>query len=854
MKLHFLGGADEVGASCLLVETAGRKVVVDGGIRMGGHRGDRLPDLSLATAAGGVDAVVLTHAHLDHSGALPLIAGAFPKAEIRATEPTCALLRILLLDAAKIMEEKGEKEQELPLYPLPAVETLLARTEPVRFYEPIALCEGDVRATFFPAGHVLGAAAVGLESSEGALLVTGDVSVSAQRTVPGMQVPRFRPDAVVCESTYGARLHASRKAEEQRLAATVVDAVRQGKRVLIPAFALGRAQEVILILRSVLARDDVEDFPVWVDGMVRAVCSTYDQHSPYLSRRLQHKVEEERELFYGARGCVQPVTSVEQREEIASGPPCVVITSSGMLSGGPSTFYAQRWCGRSDAVLCITGYQDEEAPGRKVQEVARGEVGEVNLGGGLLPIKCDVGTYALSAHADSQQLTSMMSALRPRRVFLVHGDKSARRALSETMAGSGLDVYLPSTGETIEMRSTAGFSQGADANISSRRQAGRRRTIRGIGRGAELAPGSVADLRRWCWEKSGSRRSWSVTELAEVWHGSESLPNDLESFRKVLWESQPVFRPDPKRPFHFRPSDPEKEPEPDKQEEPRDEAGRLEQNAAIALAQDLLGDEPTFYKAGADRACWTLRLGFHFPAVARARCSERLDRIARHTGWAVEIGDDVHLQALTNKVREILKSSHCLQRAPSVYKDDLVVEVKTSSPPDEKERSELSDRLERETGFSLRFKKNKTTPKAKRAYDASGRMEINLTYGEVDRAFAQQPHAPRKKSKKRRGDREVVELAFISPEVGLRYRQLLDELEQLTGWSFRVAEKVDQGAVLALARKLIPKEWSLKKNPGLDVANRKVMVKLSEPVDEGRVSEVAAPLEEESGFSLDVRT
>jgi Cft2 family RNA processing exonuclease len=251
--VHFLGGADEVGASSLLVEAGGKRILIDAGIRMGKAQGDKLPDLSRATSLGGLDAVLLTHAHLDHSGALPLVHGAFPSAEVLCTEPTAAILRVLLLDAVKIMEKNAGAEDEIPLYPLPAVEALLGRLTTVRFLDPISLCAGLITATFFPAGHVLGAAAIGLQTPEGNLLVTGDVSVSPQRTVTGMSVPRFKPDLVVCESTYGNRLHASRRAEEERLIETVFSAVRGGQKVLIPAFALGRAQEVILVLLRLIA-------------------------------------------------------------------------------------------------------------------------------------------------------------------------------------------------------------------------------------------------------------------------------------------------------------------------------------------------------------------------------------------------------------------------------------------------------------------------------------------------------------------------------------------------------------------------------------------------------------------------
>ena len=354
MRVHFLGGADEVGASCVLVEAGGRRVLVDAGVRMGAAQRDRLPDLARATELGGLDAVVLTHAHLDHSGALPLVHGAFPAAPVWMTGPTLGLLHILLLDAIRVMESKSEQEGEIPLYPLPAVEALLGASHAAPMLEPVPLCGGEVRATFFPAGHVLGAAAVGLETAEGNVLVTGDISITDQLTVPGMARPRFSADVVVCESTYGGRLHASRRAEEERLAEKVLDVARDGGKVLVPAFALGRAQEVLLILRRALALPDAPLVTVHADGMVRAICNIYNQYADHLSPALRRRAGEGRGLFYTGDGRVRPVQSPGEREQILAGGPCVIVSSSCMLSGGPSASYAAALASSASAMPALS--------------------------------------------------------------------------------------------------------------------------------------------------------------------------------------------------------------------------------------------------------------------------------------------------------------------------------------------------------------------------------------------------------------------------------------------------------------------------------------------------------------------
>src|SRR5512143_1050021 len=220
MRITFLGGADQVGASSLLIEIAGRRVLVDAGIQPSprarwGLGGDQLPDLAQVNRAGGVDAILVTHAHTDHTGALELVTERY-RCPVYATPVTIALTRVLHADSRRIMQTRLDEEGDLPLFDDVAVGKLLTAFVPVPFHTRIPLGSG-ASITFFPAGHIAGAAMIGLESDEGRVLISGDVSVSPQRTVDGLKPPAFRPDVLVLESTYGGRLHANRATEERRL-------------------------------------------------------------------------------------------------------------------------------------------------------------------------------------------------------------------------------------------------------------------------------------------------------------------------------------------------------------------------------------------------------------------------------------------------------------------------------------------------------------------------------------------------------------------------------------------------------------------------------------------------------------
>jgi Cft2 family RNA processing exonuclease len=196
MKLTFLGGADEVGASSTLIEIAGKRLLVDVGIRISpksvrGISNDQLPDLQQISEIGGPDYILVTHAHTDHTGALPLVLEQYPDAPVFATEPSIALTKVLQADAQFIMKNKQEEEGELPLFDEISVTRLLDAFQPVQFRQPIHLGDG-LQVSYYPSGHIMGAAMLVIESEEGILVMSGDLSMTPQRAVVKAELPRTR--------------------------------------------------------------------------------------------------------------------------------------------------------------------------------------------------------------------------------------------------------------------------------------------------------------------------------------------------------------------------------------------------------------------------------------------------------------------------------------------------------------------------------------------------------------------------------------------------------------------------------------------------------------------------------------
>ncbi len=524
MKLTFLGGADEVGASSTLVEIGGKRLLIDAGIRISpkssrGIENDQLPHLAPITDSGGPDYILVTHAHTDHTGALPLVVERYPHVPVILTRPTEALVRVLQADAQRIMKSKKDAEGELPLFDEVAVERLLESFQYVEFNQPLRLGEG-LQVTYIPSGHIVGAAMLLLESAEGTLMMSGDLSLNDQRAVVSAELKNVKVDAMVMESTYGGRAHANRKAEEMRLIETLKRVTERGGKVLIPAFALGRAQEIMQII---LAYRDELDAPVYADGMVRSVCDAYHTFSDVLPKNTVRAAKDDH-LFF--RNKIKPIRSRAMREQIAnSEEPLVVVASSGMLTGGASVAYARAFAGDERNGIFLTGYQDEEAPGRYIQRALReqseGQAVTIKLDGKPTTVRCELGTYSLSAHADEGELVSIAEHFDAKEIMLVHGDPSARHSLATRLRQRGRRVLLPKIAQT----ETFAFAP--------------RPWALGVKSGKETKPLEPKAL--WEQLKSQAGDYFSAGEIAQMWWGDMKRAPEAKS---MLEKDQLYFAAD----------------------------------------------------------------------------------------------------------------------------------------------------------------------------------------------------------------------------------------------------------------------------------------------------------------------
>ena len=824
MQLTFLGGADEVGASSTLIKIGDQTILVDAGIRISprtnrGIQNDQLPDLRAISEAGGPDVILVTHAHTDHTGALPLVVELYPQVPVLATRPTIELVRILQADAQRIMQSKQEEEGELPLFDEIAADRLMNVFEPVDFRQPVRL-GSHLQGTFYPAGHIAGAGLLVLESDEGTLVVSGDLSLAGQRAVVSAALPNIKADALVLESTYGGKLHANRVAEEKRLINTLRQITDQGGKALIPAFALGRAQEVIQIL---LAFRDELNVPVYVDGMVRAVCRAYTTFADELPAHTL-KAAGDDPLFF--RKSVQPVTSAAQRDDIcrAEGP-AVIVASSGMLTGGASVAYARHLASDARNAILLTGYQDEEAPGRFLQRILdqhqAGEAVTLRLDGEAVTLRCALGTYALSAHADEAELITVADTLGADEIMLVHGDPAARHSLATNLRQRQKHVQTPKIGQTIPFTFAA-----------------RPWALGRVRSGTETRPLDPAEL--WETLKDQAGDFYTARELAQIWWGDAGRAPDVIA---TLGSETLYFAPDWRRQDMFRVRAPE-------------QVTRTQHQRAIMLAHPNLIGQLVVLRASSDRP----RVGVVSDAdaesfEARVHNTKGTHYPADALIWAVAPWRDFpidqeagkrRLSALVQAAAGLRDSLLPLAQRQQLVRQGVPVDPASLLPPT------LPAGVSREVALlaiTLALARDGAT------WEPGGLVPQQAIQGEPmemnqarETALALLPEDAQVRKVGLDVPQRRMTLYFDFPEIAVqRYAEPIEQIMDRTGWDVIVNPQVNQQALSLALFDRLPPGARVVKGPSFYMDRREVHAEIDAP---GDLTPIEADYRASTGFRL----
>lgn len=446
MRISFFGAAGTVTGSRFLVEHEGTRVLVDAGLFQGGVdlRARNRDELPFDVAA--LDAVVLTHAHLDHSGALPLLFRRGYRGPVHASVATRDLCEILLLDAAHLQEEdakrarRADEDAAPPLFSVADAEAVLSRFAPWAFRAEHRI--GSLRFHLTPAGHILGAACVHVTFGDRTVVFSGDVG---RPNDPVMRPPEpiERADYLVIESTYGGRTHPRADLSEHLgdVARRTLD--HEGV-LVIPAFSVGRAQALMLLLAELRAARAIPGVPVFLDSPMAT-----DTTHIYCSHLLEHRLPPKR--CRAMCTAVRYVRDARESRAIASmAEPHVVIAGSGMATGGRVVHHLERRLPDPRSTVLLAGYQ---APGTRGAELLAGAE-EVSIFGDRVRVRAQIANIGgLSAHADEPELLSWLGSIAepPRRTFVVHGEPEASAAIVRALGARGWVAEAPAMHQSIDL-------------------------------------------------------------------------------------------------------------------------------------------------------------------------------------------------------------------------------------------------------------------------------------------------------------------------------------------------------------------------------------------------------------------
>jgi KH/beta-lactamase-domain protein len=445
----FLGAAREVGRSSILITTDESTILLDCGISLSGK--NVFPRFDLIDIDE-LDAVIITHAHLDHSGALPLLFKYGYRGPVYLTRPTRDLMMLLLYDYINLSQRVGS----IPFFSWRDVVNMMNHTITLDYTETVDISP-DIKLTFYNAGHILGSALahLNIESARHNVLYTGDFRFRDTKLLD-KAVRKFpRVETLVMECTYCGESDVlpSLSEAEEILFSIIRGTAERGGKVLIPALAVGRAQEIMLSLVDGFERGILPDIPVYLDGMIYDSTAIHSAYPDYLSNYVRESVfKRDRDPF------TEPhfnFISSDERPDVTKGGPAVIIAPSGMLTGGPSVDYLKLLAPSEENSIVLVSYQAEGTLGRKLRDGVRELRLQDEEGYITLKVKADVRVVeGFSAHADKVQLLSYLSTMEPRphRVFLVHGEEEKIREFGPLASRSvSIRAISPQIGETFKL-------------------------------------------------------------------------------------------------------------------------------------------------------------------------------------------------------------------------------------------------------------------------------------------------------------------------------------------------------------------------------------------------------------------
>lgn len=465
MQFTTLGETEEIGASCHYLHLDNTGIILDAGADPEKEGMDSMPDLELIADHPNwpLDHVIVSHAHHDHLGALPLVTRTFPHAHIHMTSATRQLADILLPASARLQRRKLREGSTTvdPLFDEDDVEasSYVYQAHPLDTEFDVSGLKTDVEVTaeFFDAGHVLGSVGVMIRWEEEGrarrLFFTGDTGSGNQTIIPGADYPDEKVDILLLESTLGADPVAetvTRRSEEKRLGEEMAKVLKRGGTVLMPVFALGRGQEMLALIDRYKKRGIIpDDIPVYTAGMMRAIADLYDK-----TRFNTPRLNEEFQVF-GVPQSRLP-RSRQALLEALKKPGILAVGSGMMFERTISNKIAQELVGNPQNAVFLVGFAREDSPADRILKArAEGKGTEAILSSarGPQPIRCDVDRFRFSGHSHRRDLLKLVERLEPEKIVLVHGEAKAKQWMADNIRffHPEIEVIVPKEGEVLDL-------------------------------------------------------------------------------------------------------------------------------------------------------------------------------------------------------------------------------------------------------------------------------------------------------------------------------------------------------------------------------------------------------------------
>ena len=438
VSLLTLGGFGQVGRSCMLLTTPDSKVLIDCGVNPGARTpAEAYPRLDWANISlDELDAVVIGHAHLDHTGFLPVLTKYGYKGPIYCTEPTLPMMNLIQLDAIKVAGAQGRT----PMYAERDVHQIMRQTIGLS-YGTVTDISPDIKLVLANAGHILGSASCHFHIGNGDhnFVYSGDIKYGKSMLLESADTRFPRVETLLVESTYGAKedIQPTREEVEAAFIKSVNEILKGGGKVLIPIPAVGRAQELMMVIDKYMKSGQLTESPVFMEGMIQEATAIHEAHPEYLERSLKQKILETDDNPFDSEYFTNIEHADARDEPLREDSPCIVIATSGMLEGGPVLEYFRNFAPDKKNKILFVSYQVNGTLGRRVMDGAK-QVTIMGREGKVEVVTINCGTEKLegfSGHSDYNQLMSYVQRLRPklRRVLVNHGERRKSQNLSSSI-------------------------------------------------------------------------------------------------------------------------------------------------------------------------------------------------------------------------------------------------------------------------------------------------------------------------------------------------------------------------------------------------------------------------------------